>query len=38
MDAPNPDSGEEWFHTNTQPFNALDAQNRCKGAEEVTEQ
>ena len=37
MDAPNPDSGEEWFHTNTQLFNVLDAQNRFKGAEEVTE-
>ena len=37
MDAPNPDSGEEWFHTNTQLFNVLDAQNRFKGADEVTE-
>src|SRR5579862_2826258 len=37
MDAPNPDSGEEWFHTNTQLFGVLDAQNRFKGAEEVTE-
>src|ERR1700733_8602735 len=36
MDAPNPDSGEEWFHTNTQLFNVLDAQNRFKGAKEVT--
>ncbi len=36
MDAPNPDSGEEWFHTNTQLFNVLDEQNRFKGAEEVT--
>ena len=36
MDAPNPDSGEEWFHTNTQLFNVLDAQNRFKGAEEVS--
>jgi phospholipase C len=30
MDAPNPDSGEEWFHTNTQPFNALDAQTAAR--------
>jgi phospholipase C len=37
MDAPNPDSGEEWFHTNTQLFGVLDAKNRFKGAEEVTE-
>jgi hypothetical protein len=37
MDAPNPDSGEEWFHTNTQLFNVLDAQNRFKGAKEVSE-
>jgi phospholipase C len=35
MDAPNPDSGEEWFHTNTQLFNVLDEQNRFKGAEEI---
>jgi phospholipase C len=37
MDAPNPDSGEEWFHTNTQLFNVLDEQNRFKSGEEVTE-
>src|SRR6201986_4436002 len=37
MDAPNPDSGEEWFHTNTQLFGVLDAQNRFKLGEEVTE-
>lgn len=37
MDAPNPDSGEEWFHTNTQLFGVLDAQNRFKGADEVSE-
>jgi phospholipase C len=36
MDAPNPDSGEEWFHTNTQLFNVLEEQNRFKPAEEVT--
>jgi phospholipase C len=35
MDAPNPDSGEEWFHTNTQLFGVLDEQNRFKGALEV---
>lgn len=28
MDAPNPDSGEEYFHTNTQLFNVLDEHNR----------
>ena len=37
MDAPNPDSGEEWFHTNTQLFNVLDEQNRFKIGEEVSE-
>ena len=30
MDAPNPDSGEEYFHTNTQLYNTLDDQNRFK--------
>jgi hypothetical protein len=35
MDAPNPDFGEEWFHTNTQLFNVLDEPNGFKGAEEV---
>src|ERR1700733_14333231 len=30
MDSPNPDSGEEYFHTNTQLFNTLDEQNRFK--------
>ena len=25
MDSPNPDSGEEYFHTNTQLFNTLDS-------------
>ena len=29
MDSPNPDSGEEYFHTNTQLFNTLDEHNRC---------
>ena len=28
MDIPNPDSGEEYPHTNTQLFNILDEQNR----------
>jgi phospholipase C len=35
MDAPNPDSGEEWFHTNTQLYNVLDEHNRFKIGEEV---
>lgn len=30
MDSPNPDSGEEYFHTNTQLFNTLDEHNRGK--------
>ena len=30
MDSPNPDSGEEYFHTNTQLFNILDDDNRFK--------
>src|SRR5262245_66683480 len=37
MDAANPDSGEEWFHTNTQLFGNLDEHNRFKLGEEVTE-
>ena len=36
MDAPNPDSGEEWYHTNTQLFGVLDEHNRFKIGEEVT--
>src|SRR5215467_7731944 len=28
MDSPNPDSGEEYYHTNTQLYNILDADNR----------
>ena len=36
MDAPNPDSGEEYYHTNTQLFNTLDEHNRFKIGEEVT--
>jgi phospholipase C len=35
MDAPNPDSGEEYFHTNVQLFNVLEEQNRFKTGEEV---
>jgi len=36
MDAPNPDSGEEYFHTNTQLFNRLDDDNRFKIGEAVS--
>ena len=36
MDSPNPDSGEEYFHTNTQLFNILDDHNRFKIGEAVT--
>src|SRR5450755_1077418 len=36
MDSPNPDTGEEFFHTNTQLFNVLDEHNRFKMAEGVT--
>ena len=31
MDAPNPDSGEEWYHTNTQVFGTMDDRNRFAG-------
>jgi phospholipase C len=37
MDSPNPDSGEEWYHTNTQLFNVLDENNRFKIGKAVTE-
>jgi phospholipase C len=37
MDAPNPDSGEEYFHTNVQLFNVLEEQNRFKIGDQVTE-
>ena len=30
MDSPNPDSGEEYFYTNTQLFNIIDDHNRFK--------
>jgi len=36
IDAPNPDSGEEYFHTNTQLFNILDERNRFKIGEAVS--
>ena len=35
-DAPNPDSGEEYYHTNTQLFNILDEPNRFKIGEAVS--
>src|SRR5215813_6408126 len=35
MDAPNPDSGEEYFHTNVQLFNDLEEHNRFKIGDEV---
>src|SRR6476661_7987408 len=37
MDSPNPDSGEEWYHTNTQLFGVIDDHNRFKLGEAVTE-
>jgi phospholipase C len=37
MDSPNPDSGEEWYHTNTQLFGVLNEHNRFKIGEAVTE-
>ncbi len=36
MDSPNPDSGEEYFHTNTQLFGTLDDGNRFKIGEAAT--
>jgi phospholipase C len=36
MDSPNPDSGEEWYHTNTQLFGTIDDHNRFKIGEAVT--
>jgi phospholipase C len=36
MDSPNPDSGEEYYHTNTQLYNTLDEHNRFKIGEAVT--
>jgi phospholipase C len=37
MDSPNPDSGEEYFHTNTQLHNTIDDHNRFKIGEGVSE-
>ena len=36
MDSPNPDSGEEYPHTNTQLFNILSEENRFKLGEDIT--
>jgi phospholipase C len=36
MDSPNPDSGEEYFHTNTQLYGILDDRNRYKIGEAAT--
>ena len=36
MDSPNPDSGEEYFHTNTQLYNTLDDANRFRIGEAAT--
>lgn len=36
MDSPNPDSGEEYYHTNTQLYGVLDDHNRFKLGEAVT--
>jgi len=36
MDSPNPDSGEEYYHTNTQLYGVLDDHNRFKIGEAVT--
>ena len=36
MDSPNPDTGQEYQHTNTQLFNILNEQNRFKAAGEMT--
>jgi phospholipase C len=36
MDSPNPDTGEEYSHTNTQLFNILSEANRFKLGEEVS--
>ncbi len=37
LDSPSPDSGEEWYHTNTQLFGVLDEHNRFKLGDDVTE-
>lgn len=36
MDSPNPDSGEEYPHTNTQLYNILNEHNRFKLGDEIT--
>src|SRR5262245_35815415 len=36
MDSPNPDSGEEYYHTNTHLYNTIDDHNRFKIGEAVT--
>ena len=36
MDSPNPDSGEEYPHTNTQLYNILNEHNRFKLADDMT--
>ena len=36
MDSPNPDSGEEYPHTNTQLFNILNEHNRFQMADKIT--
>jgi phospholipase C len=36
MDSPNPDSGEEYYHTNTQLYGILDDHNRFKIGEAAT--
>ena len=36
LNSPNPDSGEEYYHTNTQLYNTLDEHNRFKIGEAVT--
>ncbi len=36
MDSPNPDSGEEYYHTNTQLYGVLNDHNRFKIGEAVT--
>jgi phospholipase C len=36
MDSPNPDTGEEYPHTNTQLFNILNEENRFKLGEEIS--
>jgi phospholipase C len=35
LNSPNPDSGEEWYHTNTQIYGTLDEHNRGKIGEGV---